>query len=116
MWVAMELLTPGRLASANLPRAIDNYRPSSLSDAIERAFGPGTGEMNDNLPQRPQGSFRVRAMVTRGLQSPQAGQRCLGGWATTTRSALTRGCGCRPSGIATMTYEREATSLWVGTS
>ena len=67
MWVAMGLLTPGRLAAANLPRTIDNDRPSSHS------------EMNDNLLQRPQGQFRVRAKVTRGLPEPTGGSAVPGG-------------------------------------
>ena len=113
----MEVLAPGRLAAANLPRTIESDRPGSHSDAIERVFGADvwhvrsegmTGEMNDNLPQRPQGQFRVRAKGHTGPPEPTGRSAVPGGLGHQQHSVRPpRGVGrnARPAGIATMSYE-----------
>ena len=76
-------------ASENLPKTIKTDRLKSYVDGIERVFGGDVqhiqsqgirAEVNNNLSERLQGTFRQRTKVLRGFQSRETGQLFLDGW------------------------------------
>ena len=77
---------------ANLPKTIKTDKLSSYISAIEDLFGADvkhvqsdgiTAEVNNNLSERLQGTFRSRTKTLRGLDSRASGQSYLDGWVLT---------------------------------
>ena len=75
--------------SANPPKRIKTDRLASYIDAIERVFGGEVehvqsegirAELNNNMSERLQGTFRARTKTLRGLQTLDSGQTFLDGW------------------------------------
>ena len=79
-------------SAANLPRTIKTDRLKSYIPAIEDLYGSDVkhvqsdgirAEINNNLSERLQGTFRVRTKTPRGLDSRESGQDYLDGWVFT---------------------------------
>ena len=75
--------------AARPPKIIKTDRLSSYDDGIDMVFGGEVehvksdgihAEINNNMSERLQGTFRERAKVMRGLQSRESGQKFLDGW------------------------------------
>lgn len=86
---AAEVMRKAKLNSATIPKRIKTDGLPSYAPAIDYAFGGEVkhivseglhAELNNNMSERLQGTFRERAKVMRGLQSRESGQRFLDGW------------------------------------
>lgn len=86
---AVEVMRRARLNSATIPKRIKTDGLRSYGPAIDHAFGGEVehvvseglhAELNNNMSERLQGSFRERTKTLRGLQSRKSGQRYLDGW------------------------------------
>ncbi|MDE2715609.1 MAG: DDE-type integrase/transposase/recombinase [Chloroflexota bacterium] len=86
---AFEVMRRAKLNSATIPKRIKTDGLPSYAPAIDHAFGGEVkhivseglhAELNNNMSERLQGSFRERSKVMRGLQSRESGQRFLDGW------------------------------------
>ena len=88
---ATAVMRKASLAAAKPPKTIKTDRLASYPGAIDKVF-PETrhiqsdgirAEVNNNLSERLQGTFRQRTKTLRGLDSRETGQRYLDGWALT---------------------------------
>ena len=88
---ATAVMRKASLAASKPPKTIKTDRLASYPAAIDRVF-PETrhiqsdgirAEVNNNLSERLQGTFRQRTKTLRGLDSRETGQRYLDGWALT---------------------------------
>ena len=88
---ATAVMRKASLAAAKPPKTIKTDRLASYPAAIDKVF-PETrhvqsdgirAEVNNNLSERLQGTFRQRTKTLRGLDSRETGQRYLDGWALT---------------------------------
>ena len=88
---ASETLEKAKAAAGREPKSIKSDKLRSYSPAIKKVF-PGTkhiqsdgirAEVNNNLSERLQGTFRSRTKTLRGLDSVETGQRYLDGWVIT---------------------------------
>ncbi len=86
---ATEVMRKARENAATLPKVIKTDRLRSYNDGIDAVFAGVakhvksdgiTAEVNNNLSERLQGTFRERSKTMRGLQSRETGQRFLDGW------------------------------------
>ena len=88
---ATEVMRRARLASYNEPKVIKTDKLRSYDQAIDDVFPLAkhvksqglTAEVNNNLSERLQGSYRSRTKTLRGLDSVESGQRYLDGWTLT---------------------------------
>ena len=86
-----EVMRRAKLAAANEPKVIKTDRLSSYDGAIDRVFPLAKhvkadgiqAEVNNNMSERLQGSYRSRTKTLRGLDSRETGQRYLDGWTLT---------------------------------
>ncbi len=88
---AIETLEKAKAAAGREPKSIKTDKLRSYGPAIKKVF-PGTthiqsggirAEINNNLSERLQGTFRSRTKTLRGLDSVKTGQRYLDGWTIT---------------------------------
>ena len=86
---AVEVMRRAKNAAANLPKRIKTDRLKSYPGAIDWVFGGEVqhiqseglaSEINNNLSERLQGTFRHRSKVLRGLQTQRTGQKFLDGF------------------------------------
>ena len=86
---AVEVMRRAKNAAANLPKRIKTDKLKSYAPAIDWVFGGEVehvqseglaSEINNNLSERLQGTFRHRSKVLRGLQSQRTGQQFLTGF------------------------------------
>ena len=91
MAAATAVMRKASLAAAAPPKTIKTDRLASYPGAIDKVF-PETkhiqsdgirAEVNNNLSERLQGTFRQRTKTLRGLDSRETGQRYLDGWSLT---------------------------------
>ena len=91
MAAATAVMRKASLAAVAPPKTIKTDRLASYPGAIDKVF-PETrhvqsdgirAEVNNNLSERLQGTFRQRTKTLRGLDSRETGQRYLDGWALT---------------------------------
>ena len=89
---ARAVLRKARENAANLPKRIKTDRLKSYISAAEDVTGADAkhiqsdglrAEVNNNLSERLQGTFRSRAKTLRGLDGKASGQRYLDGWVLT---------------------------------
>ena len=86
-----EVMRRAKLAAVNEPKEIKTDRLSSYDGAIDRVFPLSKhvkadgirAEVNNNMSERLQGSYRSRTKTLRGLDSRETGQRYLDGWTLT---------------------------------
>ena len=79
------------MAAVNEPKVIKTDKLRSYEQAIDEVFpfakhvkSEGLrAEINNNLSERLQGSYRARTKTLRGLDSLESGQRYLDGWTLT---------------------------------
>ena len=88
---ATAVMRKASLAAATPPKTIKTDRLASYPGSIDKVF-PETrhiqsdgirAEVNNNLSERLQGTFRQRTKTLRGLDSRKTGQRYLDGWSLT---------------------------------
>ena len=86
---ARALMRKGAMNAWELPKTIKTDRLKSYISAIEDLFGADvkhiqsdgiTAEVNNNLSERLQGTFRSRTKTMRGMDSRASGQAYLNGW------------------------------------
>lgn len=86
---AIKVFEKAKANATNLPKEIKTDRLRSYIDGIEQVFGADVkhiqsdgihAEVNNNLSERLQGTFRQRVKVLRGLQSRESAQLFLDGW------------------------------------
>ena len=86
---AVEVMRRAKNAAANLPKRIKTDKLKSYPGAIDWVFGGEVqhiqseglaSEINNNLSERLQGTFRLRSKVLRGLQTQRTGQKFLDGF------------------------------------
>lgn len=86
---AQAVFTKAKANSMTIPTEIKTDRLKAYDEGIERVFGGDTkhvkadgirAEVNNNLSERLQGTFRQRIKVLRGLHSKQTAQLFLDGW------------------------------------
>lgn len=86
---AVEVMRRAKNAAANLPKRIKSDKLKSYAGAIDWVFGGEVqhvqseglaAEINNNLSERLQGTFRHRSKVLRGLQTQRTGQQFLDGF------------------------------------
>ena len=89
---ARSLFRRAQANAANIPKTIKTDRLRSYISAIEDLYGSDvkhvqsdgiTAEVNNNLSERLQGTFRSRTKTLRGLDSRESGQAYLDGWVLT---------------------------------
>lgn len=86
-----EVMRRASLAAVNEPKVIKTDKLRSYEQAIDEIFpfakhvkSEGLrAEINNNLSERLQGSYRARTKTLRGLDSLESGQRYLDGWTLT---------------------------------
>ena len=86
-----EVMRRAKLAAANEPKEIKTDRLRSYDGAIDNVFPLAQhvksdglrAEINNNMSERLQGSYRSRTKTLRGLDSRESGQRYLDGWTLT---------------------------------
>ena len=86
---AVEVMRRAKNAAANPPKRIKTDKLKSYNGAIDWVFGGRVqhvqseglaAEINNNLSERLQGTFRHRSKVLRGLQTQRTGQQFLDGF------------------------------------
>ena len=86
---AREVMRKALLNSATIPKRIKTDKLRSYNVGIDAEFGGEvkhiqseglSAELNNNMSERLQGTFREQAKTMRGLQSRQSGQKFLDGW------------------------------------
>ena len=86
---ARELFRRAQANAENVPKRIKTDRLRSYISAIEDIYGADvkhvqsdgiTAEINNNLSERLQGTFRSRTKTMRGMDSRASGQAYLNGW------------------------------------
>ena len=89
---AKTVLRKAQANAANIPKTIKTDRLKSYISAIEDLYGADVkhvqsdgirAEINNNLSERLQGTFRSRTKTLRGLDSRESGQDYLDGWVFT---------------------------------
>ena len=89
--VATATMEKAKAAAGRDPKVIKTDKLRSYDKAIKQVFpntkhvkGEGlTAEINNNMSERVQGTFRSRVKTLRGLDSVETGQRYLDGWTIT---------------------------------
>ena len=88
-YAARALMRKGAMNAWELPKTIKTDRLKSYISAIEDLFGADvkhvqsdgiTAEVNNNLSERLQGTFRSRTKTMRGMDTRTSGQAYLDGW------------------------------------
>ena len=88
---ARDTLEKAKAAAGREPKSIKTDKLRSYGPAIKKVF-PNTkhiqsdgirAEVNNNLSERLQGTFRSRTKTLRGLENVKTGQRYLDGWVIT---------------------------------
>ncbi len=86
---ARKVLRKAQANAANIPKVIKTDRLKSYISAVDDVFGADAthvqsdgirAEVNNNLSERLQGTFRAREKTLRGLDSRESGQLYLDGW------------------------------------
>ena len=86
-----EVMRRAKLASYNQPKVIKTDKLRSYDQAIDDVFPLAKhvkseglrAEINNNMSERLQGTYRSRTKTLRGLDSRETGQRYLDGWTLT---------------------------------
>ena len=88
---AVAVMRKAAEAAKNPPRIVKTDRLGSYPAAVKQVFPDARhvqsdgirGEVNNNLSERVQGTYRQRIKTLRGLENMESGQRYLDGWTLT---------------------------------